>query len=94
MRKVAEAAKVSYEQLKKLKQGKTQNTNVEDARRIATYFGKSLEDFIESPEMKADIEIADLLNQLEGAERDFLINAAKAQISARDQSPEKSDEDQ
>ncbi|KAJ03312.1 helix-turn-helix domain-containing protein [Sulfitobacter mediterraneus] len=92
LKAVAEAANVSYEQLKKLKQGKTQNTNVEDARRIAAYFGKTLEAFIDSPELKEDIELADLLSQLEPSERQFLLNAAKAQIAARDQSHPKSDE--
>lgn len=92
LKAVAEATNVSYEQLKKLKQGKTQNTNVEDARRISAFFGKTLEEFIDSPEMKEDIELATVLSQLEPSERRFLLNAAKAQIAARDQSHSESDE--
>lgn len=85
LKKLAEETGVSYEQIKKLGQGKTQKTNVEDARKIAAYFGKKLEDFIDSPEMTVDIELASILSQLEPAERAFLLNAAKAQIAARDQ---------
>ena len=39
LRSIAAEAGVSYEQLKKVKQGKTQNTNIEDARRVAGVFG-------------------------------------------------------
>ncbi|WOI34159.1 S24 family peptidase [Tritonibacter scottomollicae] len=46
MRKLAEKAGVSYEQLKKINQGKTQSTNAEDALRIAAALGISLESFM------------------------------------------------
>ncbi|GAA6196997.1 S24 family peptidase [Pseudophaeobacter arcticus] len=46
MRKLAEKAGVSYEQLKKINQGKTQSTNAEDALRIAAATGVSLERFM------------------------------------------------
>lgn len=46
MRKLAEKAGVSYEQLKKINQGKTQSTNAEDALRIAAATGVSLESFM------------------------------------------------
>lgn len=45
LRSVATAAGVSYEQLKNLKQGKAQKTNVDDAMKVAASFGVSLEDF-------------------------------------------------
>ena len=38
VKKVAEAAGVSYEQLKKLNQGKSASTNVDDAQKIAEVF--------------------------------------------------------
>ncbi|WP_245230971.1 XRE family transcriptional regulator [Parasedimentitalea huanghaiensis] len=46
MRKLAEKAEVSYEQLKKINQGKTQSTNAEDALRIAAAIGIPLESFM------------------------------------------------
>lgn len=46
MRKLAEKAGVSYEQLKKINQGKTQSTNAEDALRLAAATGVSLESFM------------------------------------------------
>lgn len=45
LRSIAIAAGVSYEQLKNLKQGKSQTTNVDDARKVAAAFGVSLDDF-------------------------------------------------
>lgn len=93
LRAVAEATEVSYEQLKKLKQGKTRQTNVEDARKIAAYFGQDLEDFIDCPEMKADIELASVLSELFPLERQVLANAAKAQIAARGLDTQESESD-
>jgi len=93
LRAVALASGVSYEQLKKLKQGKTQNTNIEDARRIAAYFGKTVEDFIEAPEMRADIELAEIASQLEPVELEFPLSVGQAQIDKRNPAPEQPDED-
>lgn len=47
LRSVAIASGVSYEQLKNLKQGKSQRTNVDDARLVARAFGVTLDDFYE-----------------------------------------------
>lgn len=80
---VAKGAKVSIEQLKKLKQRETASTNVDDARRIANYFGKRLDDFIDGEITEEDIETLELLHQLEPSERQFLRTAARAQIEAR-----------
>jgi len=44
---VANAAGVSYEQLKSLHQGKSKKTNVDDAMKVAAAFQVSLEDFYE-----------------------------------------------
>ena len=46
LRQVAIAAGVSYEQLKSLRQGKAQTTNVIDAIKVAHVFGVSVEDFL------------------------------------------------
>lgn len=45
LRSVAIKAGVSYDQLKSLRQGKSQKTNVDDAMKVAHAFGVSLEDF-------------------------------------------------
>lgn len=47
VRRVAEDTGVSYDQLKKLTQRPSSSTNVDDARRIAGFFGVSLDDFYE-----------------------------------------------
>lgn len=44
LRSVAIDAGVSYEQLKNLKQGKAQRTNVDDAMKVAAAFGVTLDD--------------------------------------------------
>ena len=81
--KVAEATGVSVHQLKKLKEGKSQSTNVDDALKIAAFFGESLVGFIDAPELKADIELAQLLSQLTEKEREILLSVARAQLDAR-----------
>ena len=92
---VAELARstgVSKDQIHKVKQGKSRSTNVDDAVKIANFFGQSLDEFLEDPTAQKDAEIAALLMQLEPQERQFLLNAAKAQISARDQAPKEQSE--
>ncbi|SHF77929.1 Phage repressor protein C, contains Cro/C1-type HTH and peptisase s24 domains [Pseudosulfitobacter pseudonitzschiae] len=46
LRHIAESAGVSYEQLKKVKQGKTQSTNVDDAQKVASAIGLTLDQFL------------------------------------------------
>ena len=45
LRAVAMSADVSYDQLKSLRQGKSQRTNVDDAVKVAKAFGVTLEEF-------------------------------------------------
>ena len=47
LRSVAISADVSYEQLKNLKQGKAQRTNVDDAVKVSAAFGVPIEAFLE-----------------------------------------------
>ena len=93
LKSVADATGVSYEQLKKLKQNKSKSTNVDDAIKIAAFFGQTLDEFIACDGASVEIEIAGLLSKLTPSERDFLLNAAKAQIAARDPDKQKSPED-
>lgn len=47
LKAVADATGVSYEQLKKVKQGHTQSTNADDAVKVAAYFGLTLNEFMD-----------------------------------------------
>lgn len=93
LRHIAEGSDVSYEQLKKLKQGKALTTNVDDAIKIARFFGKTLDEFLDDPSIRKDAELLSLLSDLQPQEREFLLNAARAQIDARRRSHEQSDEE-
>ena len=84
LKSLADGAGVSYEQLKKLKQNKSRSTNVDDAARIAKYLGVPLSALLAGAVGQEDAELADLLAKLDPADRRFLLNAAKAQIAARD----------
>ncbi len=79
LKSVADAAEVSYEQLKKLKQNKSKSTNVEDAMAIANVFGKTLEEFMGGEEVSEGAEIALLLSKLSDQDRRTVLNFAKAQ---------------
>lgn len=46
LRKVADLAGVSYEQLKKVRQGKSKTTNVDDAQLVASALGLTLDQFL------------------------------------------------
>jgi len=84
---------VSYEQLKKVRQGKSASTNVDDAIKVARFLGKTLDQFLGDPSFQQDAEIIALWQRLRPEERQFLRNAAKAQIAARDRSQQESAED-
>ena len=93
LRSIAAEAGVSYEQLKKVKQGKTQNTNIEDARRDAGVFGQAVEEFILSPAGSTRDDLNAVLQLLAPQEREILLYAAKAQIASRAQLQPQSSED-
>lgn len=82
--KLADATGVSVHQIKKLKSGKSLSTNVDDAVKIAHYFGKSLDQFLDDPSLASDVDIIGLLNRLSPQERDFLLSSAKGVLAARD----------
>lgn len=77
LRSVATATGISYEQLKKLKQGKSTSTNVDDAVVIANHFGMSLDEFIGDRTKVVRGEIVELYNALEPSERSLLLAAAR-----------------
>ncbi len=86
-------AGVSYEQLKKLKQGQTRTTNVEDAIKVANYFDLTIEQFISGVEASGPDRLVRILDQLSPAALDVLTNAANAQLASETAASGKSDED-
>lgn len=77
MRYIATESGVSYEQLKKLNQGKSQSTNVDDAIKIAHVFGLTLDELVQDTTAQDRAEVAELWTQLSEAERDLLRAAAR-----------------
>ncbi|WP_435170779.1 hypothetical protein [Falsirhodobacter sp. 1013] len=77
LKKVAEGAGVSYDQLKKLRQRDTGSTNVDDAVRVANFFGMTLDEFIGDDTAQARSEAVALYSQLTEAERTILRDAAR-----------------
>lgn len=84
MKYVAETAGVSYEQLKKLSQGKSQSTNVDDAIKIAHVFGLSLDELVDDTTAQDRAAVIALWLELSEAERDLLRAAARGRdVEAR-----------
>lgn len=81
LRAVAAGSGVSYEQLKKLRQRDTATTNVDDAVKIARFFGVTLDEFL-GDTMAADrARAVALYMQLSPEERQFLRDAAAGRAS-------------
>ena len=81
---VARGADVSYEQLKKVGQRPDGSTNVDDAVKIAHYFGVSLDEFLNDTTIRDRSEMLDLYSKLSVRERAFLLDVARAR-AAQDQ---------
>tara|TARA_R110002020_G_scaffold52528_2_gene147507 strand:- start:50 stop:391 length:342 start_codon:yes stop_codon:yes gene_type:complete len=94
LRQVAEGSGVSYEQLKKLKQIESRTTNVEDAMKVAKFFGLTTEQLISGRKASDQDEILGLLESLSDRARSFLITAAKAQLAAEKSESEQPPSDQ
>jgi transcriptional regulator with XRE-family HTH domain len=69
---VAEATGVSYEQLKKLRQRPNASTNVDDAKLIANYFGKTLDEFLGDELAQDRAGVVAAYNQLTPEQRALL----------------------
>jgi len=82
LRSIALATGVSYEQLKKVKQ-RGGSTNLEDAVRVANFFGKTIEEFLGDASARERLEILDLYNQLGKQEQDHLLATARAFAASR-----------
>jgi transcriptional regulator with XRE-family HTH domain len=78
---VARGSGVSVEQLKKVRQRDTASTNVDDAMKIAHYFGLSLDEFLGDTTIKDRTEMLDLYMQLSPQERDLLLDVARVRAA-------------
>lgn len=79
IKKVAELSGVSEEQLKKLNQGKTRRTNVDDAVKVAHVFGVTLDEFLQDDSATLRDDAVRLWRELSDAERSILLAAARGQ---------------
>lgn len=79
IKRVAKLSGVSEEQLKKLNQGKSQSTNVDDALKVAHVFGVTLDEFLQDDTARLRSEAATLWQGLSDAERSILLAAARGQ---------------
>lgn len=78
---VSELSGVSLEQLKKLNQGKTKATNVDDAVKVANAFGVTLDEFLQDNTAALRTEAASLWQKLSQEEREILLAAARGRAA-------------
>jgi len=83
VKQIAERAGVSYEQLKKAVSRRS-STNVDEAIRVAKFFGVTIEEFLEDREAADLHEIAGLYMRLSPDERQSLIGYARGRADASD----------
>jgi hypothetical protein len=77
--KVAVGSGVSYDQLKKLRQRPHASTNVDDARAVASFFGVTLDQFLDDTSLSARVELVEFYNRLTDTEIEILKAAARGQ---------------
>lgn len=82
LRSLATKAGVSYDQLKKLKSGKSESTNVDDAIRIAGALGLTVNEFVRDPVAALRDDVARQYSQLSDEERAFLRKISAAEAAA------------
>ena len=83
LKAIAEGSGVSYEQLKKVMQRESASTNVDEAVRVANYFGLTLDEFLADETATIRADIVDLYNQLSDQERRFLRDASQGILARR-----------
>ena len=83
LKKVCEAAGVSYEQAKKMKQREPSSTNVDDAVKLADALGLTVNELLEDDLSSDRIEQARLYSQLSEPERRILREIAQARAALR-----------
>lgn len=83
LRKVADGANVSYEQLKKVRQRPDASTNVDDAIKVANFFGFTLDEFLSDETATDRAAIVATYFQLSQQER-LLLKATGRGLDALD----------
>lgn len=78
---IARGAGVSVEQLKKMNQRDTSSTNVDDAVKIAHYFGVSLDEFLGDATIADRPEMLETYSRLSLEDRKFMLEVAKARAA-------------
>lgn len=81
LKQVAEGSGVSYEALKKIKQGKSASTNADDAIKIARFYGLTLDEFVDDSLPSERAEIARLYSAITEEERLILLDAARGRAA-------------
>lgn len=76
---VSEGAKVSYEQLKKVRARPEASTNADDAVKVAHYFGMTLDEFLQDHLAEDRALVIAKYTQLTDAEREMLRVLGRAQ---------------
>ena len=84
LRSVATGSGVSYEQLKKLKQRPDASTNIDDAVRIAGYFGQTLDQFLQEPDGSAPHHVTEIYTKLSERDRQRLLFFARGLRDSQD----------
>lgn len=78
---IARSAGVSPEQIKKIVQRENASTNVDDARKIASVFGMTIDEFLDGDLSSDQIRAARLLVELSDAELELLRAAARGRAA-------------
>jgi len=80
---LAREAGVSKDMLNKLKQGKSQSINADDAIKVAAYFDETLNQFVGLSRPELEAEFKDLFGRLTEAEQQFLLRQIKGIVADR-----------
>lgn len=86
---IAEATGITEERLTKISQSTTASVDLQDAQKVSGFFGATLADFLQAPELSGPIEITDLYNQLpEHLKAQFRVYQPKPTASLNPVDPE------
>ena len=91
---IAEATGVSKDQLYRLSREERYSTNVDDAIKIAAYFGQTVNEFVGGTREEIEDTLLRQIAQLSQAERKLLAASLRALLDARDQNGQEPGEDE
>ena len=78
---VAEMTKLKADALYKLNKGTNRNMNVNDAIKVASVFGETIEEFMGVSERQTKSELLVMIERLSDRERELLLASIKAIVS-------------